>query len=174
MRVASLLLPALLAGAALAAAGNVSCVDEVHDQEVAALGPDVGPRGPTHRPGQPCLVCHGGEGPAKQVFSFGGTVMQDQDGDVGAPGAFVLIEDIDGRNWTATTNSVGNFYVTPDEFAPHYPAQMTVTSADGSVSQPMLTHVSRDGSCADCHKPTESPSSAGPVYLVATSIPDGG
>jgi hypothetical protein len=29
----------------------------------------------------------------------------------------------------------------------------------------MLTHVGRDGSCADCHTPTAGPTSPGPVYL---------
>ena len=175
MRTSSALLPLLLAVAALSSAGTVACVDEEHDQQVAALGPDTGPRGPTHRPGQPCLVCHGGDGPAKQVFSFGGTVVQDQGGSVEsdpAVGAIVLIEDIDGRTEGVTTNSAGNFFVTPSEFKPHYPAQMTVSSQDGSISQPMLSHVARDGSCADCHKPQPGPSSAGPVYLNASA--DGG
>ncbi|HEY8091384.1 MAG TPA: hypothetical protein VIF09_26150 [Polyangiaceae bacterium] len=176
MRASSLLFPLLLSGVAMAAAGagTVACNDAVHDEDVAALGSDVGPKGPTHRPGEPCLVCHGGGGPAKAVFSFGGTVMQDQGGNVGAQGAVVFIEDIDGRSETVTTNSVGNFFITPDQFAPHYPAQMTVSSSDGTVSQPMLSHVARDGSCADCHKPTVGPASPGPVYLNIASTPDGG
>lgn len=176
MRTPSALLPLLLAGVAAFASGTTACVDETHDQQVAALGPDTGPRGPTHRPGQPCLVCHGGDGPAKEVFSFGGTVVQDQGGNVEsdpAVGAVVLIEDIDGRTEGVTTNSAGNFYVTPGEFKPHYPAQMTVSSQDGTISQPMLSHVARDGSCADCHKPQVGEASAGPVYLNAAA-PDGG
>ena len=72
----SLLLP--LAVVAAASGGVLSCYDPVHDQEVAALGgeaPGVSP-GPTHRPGQPCNVCHGGVGPANLRFSVAGTVYQ--------------------------------------------------------------------------------------------------
>ena len=138
MRASSFLFPLLLSGVAMAAAGagTVACNDAVHDEEVAALGPDVGPKGPTHRPGQPCLVCHGGGGPAKAVFSFGGTVMQDQGGNVGVQGAVVFIEDVDGRSETVTTNSVGNFFVALSDFAPHYPTQATVSSAGRDASAP--------------------------------------
>ena len=38
----------------------------------------------------------------------------------------------------------------------------------------MLTHMARDGSCADCHKLSAGPSSAGPVFLNIASTPDGG
>jgi hypothetical protein len=154
---------------------SVSCVDEVHDEEVAALGPETPgvPRGPQHRAGQPCLTCHGGSGPGKEQFSIGGTVYLSQGGGAPAPGTTVTIEDIDGRPWTVPANSVGNFFVPLSEFAPHYPTQVSVTSADGGVTDQMLTHVGRDGSCADCHTPTVGPTSAGPVYLNAAS-PDGG
>jgi hypothetical protein len=37
----------------------------------------------------------------------------------------------------------------------------------------MLTHVGRDGSCADCHTATEGPTSPGPIYINATTS-DGG
>ena len=56
----------------------VGCfVDPVHDEQVAALGPEPAGEspGPLHRPGQPCLVCHGGLGPAHQSFSVAGTVF---------------------------------------------------------------------------------------------------
>lgn len=175
MRAHLVLFGVCTAGAALAGAVSVSCVDEVHSQEVAALGPDQGPRGPTHRPGQPCLTCHGGEGPAKVVFSIGGTVYEDQGGGSPAVGAVVLIEDILGNTCTVTSNSAGNFFLTPDECSPHYPTDPAVTSADGTVTQPMLTHIGRDGSCADCHTLTAGPDSPGPVYLnAAGAASDGG
>lgn len=70
---------ASFAGAAVVAAIAGCSTDPVHDAEVAALGPEV-PGMPKslyeyHRAGQPCLVCHGGEGPAHTQFSFGGTVF---------------------------------------------------------------------------------------------------
>jgi hypothetical protein len=175
MRAHALLLVTCAVGAIVAGAMSASCVDEVHDEQVAALGPEQGPTGPTHRPGQPCLVCHGGQGPAKQQFSIGGTVYENQGGGNPAVGAVVLIEDILGDVWTVPTNSAGNFFLTPSECSPHYPTQMVVKSGDGAVTQPMLTHVGRDGSCADCHQPTVGPTSAGPIYLVAAgAAPDGG
>jgi hypothetical protein len=158
---------------AAASLGSVSCADETHDEAVAALGPDSTPPGPTHRPGQPCVTCHGGSGPAKLQFSVGGTVYLNQGGGMPAPGASVQVEDIDGQIYVVQTNAVGNFFVALDAFAPRYPTQMTVTSADGSLSLPMLTHVGRDGSCADCHTATVGPNSPGPVYVIAAPR-DGG
>ena len=51
-----------------------ACVDETHELQVQALGgeaPGV-PKGPLHRPGQPCLVCHGEAGPASPSSSSPG------------------------------------------------------------------------------------------------------
>jgi hypothetical protein len=182
MRIQAALAIACIGAGALASVASVSCNDAVHDQEVAALGPDPGPPGPLHRPGQPCLTCHGGSGPAKFQMGVGGTVYENQGGGNAAEGVVVQIEDIDGTLWTGgsafptlVSNAAGNFYLEADSFPAHYPTQMTVTSSDGTVSQQMLTHVGRDGSCADCHTPTVGPTSAGPVYLNAgTASPDGG
>jgi hypothetical protein len=157
-----------VAGATVGAAAASACVDTVHDDEVAALGPEIGSPGPEHRPGQPCLVCHGGSGPADLVLSTGGTVVDTQGQTAPAVGAIVTIEDVDGNFHTSTTNDAGNFYVTAAEFTPHYPTQMTVSVASPGpdyVPQSMLTHSSREGSCAACHQPSEGPSSPGPVYL---------
>ena len=166
---ASLML--LVAGTgAVASLASVSCVDEVHSEEVAVLGPETGSPGPEHRPGQPCVTCHGGSGPGSTQFSVGGTVYLNQGGGPPAPGATVQIEDIDGHIYTVTANAVGNFFVPLADFAPHYPTQMSVTSPDGSLTLQMLTHAGRDGSCADCHTATEGPNSPGPVYLNSAPI----
>lgn len=163
----------LLAAGLLAA--PVACVDVVHQQEVDALGPEQPgvPPGPTHRPGQPCLACHGGSGPAKLQFSVGGTVYDVQGQTQPAVNAAVQIEDVDGKTWTVFTNEVGNFFVTLRDFQPHYPTTNTVTSADGKNSQAMGTLDNRDGSCADCHTSTPGPNSAGPVWI-ARAAADGG
>ena len=53
-----------------------ACFDPVHDDAVEALGPEkrgVRP-GPNHRPGQPCLTCHGDQGPAEPEFALAGTI----------------------------------------------------------------------------------------------------
>jgi hypothetical protein len=170
MRAPGMLFLASVAAGIIASVGVVACVDEVHDQEVAALGPDTGPNGPTHRPGQPCLVCHGGEGPAKEQFSVAGTVYEDQGGGDAAVGAVVTVEDVTGRTLSPTTNAAGNFFITNSDWAPSYPTSMTVTSSDGTVQDVMLSHVSRDGSCASCHTLTAGPTSPGPVYLNAAPV----
>jgi hypothetical protein len=160
--------------AALTLAASTACTDEAHDLEVQALGgeaPGVSP-GPTHRPGQPCLVCHGGLGPASHQFVMAGTVYEIQGETGGAKGASVQIEDVNGDFYTATTNEVGNFFITTDQWAPTLPAQVMVFQ--GQNSQQMVTHIGRDGSCAGCHVEPPSSVSPGSVYVTAGALPDGG
>ncbi len=152
-----------------------ACVDTTHEDAVQALGPEQGgvPPGPFHRPGQPCVTCHGGSGPASQQFSVGGTVYSVQGGGQPAVGAVVQIEDITGSVWNVPTNAAGNFYVLLSDYSPKYPTSMQVTSVDGSQSQAMASFALRDGSCADCHKNPQGPNSQGPIYLALASA-DGG
>jgi len=182
-----LLLP-LLVGLALATG---SCFQDVtHDELVSSRGPEahgVSP-GPNHRPGQPCLTCHGGSGPAGQQFSVAGTVYTNQtvlsaDGGVGPPsppavGATVTMTDSRDSKHTATTNEVGNFYVPLSQWAPVAPIGGVTTGEAGldtsraiqvslgSKYALMYSHVGRDGSCADCHSRKPGPLSPGPIYLV--------
>jgi hypothetical protein len=150
-----------------AAACLVSCTDETHEEAVKALGPEdpnVSP-GPLHRPGQPCVTCHGGSGPASQQFSIGGTVYATQGQTTPATNATVSIEDITGATGTAQTNEVGNFYLTVQQWQPSYPILPHVTL--GQTTATMSTHVGRDGSCADCHQKQQSPTSIGPIFVKA-------
>src|SRR5689334_21113906 len=112
----------------VALAAPVACMDPVHDDAVKALGPEApGVRpGPLHRPGQPCLTCHGGEGPADSEFSLAGTVYLLQYEEVPAPNATVVIEDINGVAGTVTTNEVGSFWVNADKWRPTYPLELSV------------------------------------------------
>jgi hypothetical protein len=138
--------------------------DPVHADEVAALGgeaPGV-PRGPLHRPGQPCLVCHAGR------FSVAGTVFVDATDRSPAVGAEVRLTDSQGNAYSAHTNEAGNFYVQPGQFTPVYP--MKVAVAWSGVTVNMTADVGREGSCAKCHSDPPGPSSAGHVYIPA----DGG
>lgn len=154
------------------------------DQQRADLPPD--PLGgedegsPEHRYGQPCLVCHGDE------FVVAGTVYAHRDDppDVpGVAGAKVHVQDADGRAFQATTNATGNFIVDVDEglaaptqfargwtsvpFRPRFPLDVTVegTTPTGSYAQTMESRIYREGSCAACHGPDVSATSAGRVYL---------
>jgi hypothetical protein len=164
------LVVALCAGGSLAA-----CVDESHDLAVQALGPETPgvPRGPDHRPGQPCLLCHGGQGPASARFLMAGTVYAVQGESAPAPGARVTIEDVRGSSFTATTNEAGNFFIKPEEWSLVYPAETQVALGD-EPPELMGTHISRDGSCADCHALTTSATSPGPVFAALPPLPDGG
>jgi|CZKU01.1.fsa_nt_gi hypothetical protein len=159
---------------ALAMVGASSCIDASHDDQVQALGgeaPGV-QKGPNHRPGQPCLVCHGGLGPASARFVMAGTVYAVQGETNPSSGARVHIEDANGAFYTAITNRVGNFYITPAQWAPPLPATVQVTQ--GQNSQQMQTNIGRDGSCAACHTQSPGPTSPGPVYVVAGALPEAG
>lgn len=130
--------------ATLAAACNV---DPVHTAAVKALGPEVAgiPQGQYHRAGQPCLTCHGGEGPAKTVFSMGGTVFYGpaagSNNPVGVGNATVALEDDSQAQFQTTTNCVGNFYVLPTDWPGHpaYPVLVTIAGT------PETTYVPRQG-----------------------------
>jgi hypothetical protein len=154
-----------LAAAGLATAGCVN--NPVHDDEVDALGPEnpgVAP-GSLHRPGQPCLVCHGPFGPASVQFSVGGTVYAAAGQPAPAAGASVRVEDSKGVAAARVTNDAGNFYVLLKDYNPTYPIQAMVTSSDRSVTRVMQGYVARSGSCAACHSGAPSATSAGPVVL---------
>lgn len=159
-----------------AGGGALACdVDPVHDNEVAALGgeqPGV-PPGPTHRPGQPCLVCHGGSGPSSTQFAVAGTVYQAQFGEVGQTGATVNVIDTNGLQASATTNSVGNFWILESQWAPVFPVHVESVSYN-DVSVTMSTHIGRDGSCATCHFDPPGGDLVGHVYLAPGEEPDGG
>jgi len=147
------------------ALGSVSCADPTHDNAVDALGgeaPGVRP-GPTHRPGQPCLTCHGGSGPGSPDFSVAGTVYSACRQGVAVSGAAIQIEDAVGTRATLFSNQVGNFYTTPDTFTPVYPFQVTVVL--GNLKEQMQTHVGRSGSCADCHTDPPNQTSPGVVFI---------
>jgi hypothetical protein len=165
MRSALALTLGLLLGLAVAACD----ANPVHDNEVSALGaeaPSVAP-GPTHRPGQPCLVCHGGSGPASSVFSVGGTIFESKTGTPPVPlsGGTVNLLDTNSSAATATTNTAGNFYLLASAWAPTFPVHVE-SVAYGGASASMTTHIGRDGSCASCHYDPPDNETPGHVYVV--------
>jgi hypothetical protein len=140
--------------------------DPVHDDAVSALGgetPGV-PRGPLHRPGQPCLLCHDGQGTDPTAFSMAGTVFAESSGLSPEVGAVVTLQDASGLTVTATTNAAGNFYLTPSQFSPHYPVHVT-SVAVGATTATMHSHIGGNGSCAGCHVDPAGPDSPGHVYF---------
>jgi hypothetical protein len=158
--IASLALVALVAGAC----------DPVHDSAKAALGgetPGV-PKGPLHRPGQPCIVCHDGEPGDPRAFSMAGTVFLNANSlTPAAVGATVTLQNADGSTVSTVTNAAGNFYFTPDAYAPQYPVHVTSIALDGT-SIKMSSHIGGNGSCAWCHADPAGPDSPGHIYFHVT------
>lgn len=141
-----------------------SCdLNPVHTDAVNALGPEVAgiPTGEYHRAGQPCLTCHGGEGPAKAQFTVAGTVFYGPANNTASPigvgGAVVTLEDDTTVQFSVTTDCVGNFYLRPGDWpsagGPYFPLLVTISGTVGTFSeQSMQSHIGRTGSCADCHQ----------------------
>ena len=165
----------ILGGTAVAAALAWSCGDPVHDTRADSLGDErTGVRpGPTHRPGQPCLTCHGGDGPASAELSVAGTIFQTAaPGSPPLAGATVTVFDATqladgGAPRSVTTNGAGNFFFRKTEWSPTYPLHDISVTSPGLASPTMMhTVVGRDGSCATCHFDPKGPNTHGHVYLV--------
>ena len=157
-----------IAVAALAVAGTSCGLDPVHDKAISALGPEVEgvEPGPDHRPGQPCLVCHGGDGPAGQHFTVAGTIFRaaNENPPVGMPNAHVVLVDSAGYEppFPIVTSASGNFYITKSDWDPVFPLRVRVDytakkSGPYPGISPMTSMIGRDGSCASCHKLTPDP-----------------
>jgi hypothetical protein len=149
----------------LAGSGGAASCDPVHDDAVTALGGEApGVRkGPLHRPGQPCILCHDGAIGDPPAFSVAGTIFQTATGLEAADGATITLTSSDGSTHATTANAAGNFYVLPTEYAPVYPMKVAVTY--GQVTVKMTSDVGRDGSCATCHLDPAGPGSAGHVFI---------
>jgi hypothetical protein len=148
----------------------VSCGSPVHDNERASLGPED-PNvhtGPLHRPGQPCLTCHGSLGPNSPEFSLAGTVFKSIDDKTGVAGAIVTFTTLDNDQVAVQTNAAGNFYIQKSKWDPNFPLHVSV-SYPGIPDAIMASRIGRDGSCGDCHGDPASPQTVGHIYLVANS-----
>jgi len=165
----------VLGAAALGAVSVPSCANPVQDQAIAALGGELSgvPPGPFHRPGQPCVVCHSENGTTKLQMVLGGTVFADLTSFKGVTDVDVVFTDSIGQTMTTTTNCVGNFYISSNSWSPKFPLAVEVRfpvfnmdgteqmQSDGNGGMKLVQKVkamgsviSRDGSCADCHKLT--------------------
>ena len=152
---------------ALLITAGPGCEDPVRDGAQAALGsesPGV-PKGPLHRPGQPCLVCHDPEGKGVSPFAMAGTVYTDEDTKVPVNEATVVLQDAQGHTQTTSTNCAGNFILRAGQLTLQYPIWVTVQAAGETID--MDSPIYRDGSCASCHGDPKGPASAGHVFLLA-------
>ena len=165
-----------VASIACAAVFAWSCNDPVHDAQVDALGPEAAgvPAGPKHRPGKPCLACHGGQGPADLELTVAGTIYETAQPD-SQPLVNATVTIFDGTQnadagavpHTFTTNGAGNFYATRTEWSPVYPLHdISVKAANLDAPTLMHTTIGREGSCASCHFDPRGNDSHGHVYLV--------
>lgn len=156
--------------ALLGVASLAACTDPTIAKEEAALGPEQAgvPRGPTHRPGQPCAHCHQSGGPGNPNFSIAGTIYQDAERELPVEGAQVSLVDSNGDGWTLYTNCAGNFYITENDWQPQFPVWASVHWGDIHVD--MESPIYRDGSCASCHTSPAAPDSPGHVYVSETPI----
>ncbi|HTM20572.1 MAG TPA: hypothetical protein VL172_08700 [Kofleriaceae bacterium] len=157
------------------------CPASLEEEAEHALGPEVGDEGPTHRPGQPCLVCHSAQhDPGEEEFVLAGTVYERAADTSGMADIEVRMTDADGRAFSALSNQAGNFMVRVDTdvadptqdddgrvripFAPTFP--VTVEVRRGALTKEMRNIIGREGSCAACHTDPADARSNGRVFLV--------
>ena len=140
---------------------------------------------PEHRPGQPCLVCHGEDySPGDAVFAVAGTVYLRKTDPLGLEGASVTVQDDRGHAFTALTNRAGNFMVSvrdgisgPEQhdrgeldipWEPAYPLSISVSYGDAVQEMRSVSH--REGSCAACHGLVAGAASVGRVFVIDDEV----
>lgn len=157
--------------AALALAAGTSCANPVHTDAVAALGDEAPgvPPGETHRAGQPCSTCHGGEGPGPD-FAVAGTIYEARGVAKAMPGVTVTLTDANGDSRQPLSNEVGNFFLRSQDWAPAYPVYASLSYVDPVTgkkdSATMISRIGGNRGCAFCHHGADNePSHMPPVYL---------
>lgn len=169
---------ALLAGC-LGPGPNERAQDALGDLDHEVWDGDEYEADETHRPGQPCLVCHSRSfHPGDAIFDVAGTVYLTPDSATGQGGVVVTLTDAAGNGGIAVTNSAGNFMfvgpgvdedddeATPLRFDLEWPLEVAI-SFDGTT-QVMRNRIWREGSCAYCHETELGPGSAGRIYVRET------
>ena len=135
------------------------------DRAVEALGAEAPgvPTGPSHRPGQPCGLCHSEAGKAAP-FALAGTIYVDAHSLTPIDDVIVTLVNSFGQRFSTTTNCAGNFIVRPGEYSLYAPTWVSLQREE--VLREMETPIYRDGSCAGCHDDPLGPASAGHVFLI--------
>lgn len=126
--------------------------DPIPQAVIDGLPAEIGSPSPTHRPGQPCLVCHSNYGGAQLQLVIGGTVFKEDATTgalLGAPGIKVEVYDSAGDFRVACTNSAGNFFIEKDNWEG---ITFPLKSFVGTAPRRMQSIIGREGSCANCHK----------------------
>lgn len=158
-------------GAGIVAGG---CGSPPNDNLIESLGGEADgvPIGEFHRAGQPCVACHGDYEADEPIMAVGGTVFATPSNPVPVEGAVVTLTDSAGEVVQKTTNCVGNFFITAEEWQPAYPlraeVECPVPGSDVRRRVVMGTRIGRDGSCATCHYGPPSQTSPGWIYCAET------
>lgn len=182
MRRAKALRLAVSGALAWGAALSAGCGNPVPDAIIDALGPEDPsvPASDIHRPGQPCVLCHGPNRGAQPEMSVAGTIYgyafdEQNAGEDPIPVEDVIIEISDSFGNSppeeVKTNCAGNFYITKEQWNPSFPLRVAIRypvpgDPDGARVS-MGTRISRDGSCAGCHA-NKPPNQGTPGWVFCT------
>src|SRR6185295_5622930 len=83
--------------------------------------------------------------------------------------------DSNNTKYVATTNCVGNFFVTAEQWNPHFPILVRVTKSN--LTMTMKSMIGREASCGQCHSTRVTPDIANStmphVYLFGGDEPTG-
>jgi hypothetical protein len=142
----------LLLSLSLTVALLAACYDPTHLDAVANLGdedPNV-PRGANHRAGQPCLTCHGGDGPADSEFAIAGTLYEVRGQSKPLVSGSVIVTDAKNESRTLRSNDAGNFFIAKSEWQPTFPVRVAIEANE--IRREMTTTIGRDGGCGTCHR----------------------
>lgn len=124
-----------------------------------AAGACTPDNGPTMRPGEDCLRCHGGStatgaGDERHAtpWSLAGTVYPSagSSADAGIEGVDIQVSDAAGFTFVLHSNLVGNFY-SAESVA--YPLRVCV-ARNGATR--CMEEPSENGACNSCHTPEEA------------------
>ena len=168
--------------ASLVLGALVGCADPVREAYVDALGPEdpAVPQSDIHRPGQPCLLCHGPFGGVEPDMAVAGTIYaysfdaNDPDAEpIPVEDVIIEISDSFGNSppEPPRTNCAGNFYIEKEDWNPSSPLRVAIRypvpgDPDGARVS-MGTRISRDGSCAGCHT-NKPPNQGTPGWVFCT------
>lgn len=156
------------------------CPNPLQDQQIEDLGGECSDVPPSdfHRPGQPCVLCHGDYQRDSPVMSMAGTVFATQGQATPVEGVEILLTDANGTSPPAPvmSNCIGNFFIDADDWTPAYPvhAEIICPNPDDDDKPRRLvmgTRIARDGSCAGCHvgRPGARKDSPGWIYCAVLS-----
>lgn len=159
----------------------VACGNPIQDARIDALGgedPAV-PPSDIHRPGQPCLLCHGPYKGAQPEMTVAGTIYgyswdaaHAKDDAIPVANVEIEISDSFGTSPDAPvkTNCAGNFYLTKEQWNPSFPLRVAirypVEGEPNGERVSMGTRISREGSCNACH--VGAPNQGSPGWVSCT------